>query len=174
MLQTAEASCCRDGLNLSPLASGVLGSILKVQQLDLYDIDGVSVLYQRLTHLNNAANGMRLPSKCSKAKTEGLEPHEAEHARAVAQLLALTDQEALGVIRDYLIAATAKDCSIMIACRQCPDIHPSRHETRSVYEYQVRVADLDLKAASKIESHMRLDAEILASYRAALALRSVQ
>ena len=151
-----------------------MSSILKVQQLDLYDIEGVSVLYHRLRHWNNAANGMHLPSNGSEARTEGLESCEAEHARAVAQLLALTDEEALMVIRDYLIAATAKDCSIMIACRQCPDIHPSRHETRSVYGYQVRVADLDLKAASKIESHVKLDAEILASYRTGLASGSTQ
>ena len=167
-------SCWRIGLNLPPLPSGVLGSILKVQQLDIHDIEGVSVLYHRLRHRNNAANGMCLPSNYGEATTEGLDASEADHARAIAQLLALTNEDALKIIRDYLIAATAKDCSIMIACRQCPDMNILRHETQSYYECQVRVADFDLKATSKIESHMRLDAEILASHRAGLASGSMQ
>ena len=153
--------------------SGVLGSILEVQQLDVHDIEGVSVLYARLKQQTHAADGTCLPSTCSKAKAERLESCEVDHARAIAQLLALTPPEALRVIRDYLIAATAKDCSIMIACRLRSESDPSANELQSLYEYRVRVVDLDMKSTSKIESHMRLDAEILASYRAGLAAGSV-
>lgn len=42
---------------------------------------------------------------------------EEEHEAALDVLRAMPDAEALAALRDYLIAATAKDCAIMISFR---------------------------------------------------------
>lgn len=148
------------------MIAGVLSSILKVQKLDTFDIEGVAVLYHRLTAQSQVVNGVHPPPTTSHANKEGVACQEAEHGKAIAQLLALPDVDALAIIRDYLIAATAKDCSIMVACRPCPNRQSSESELYTVYEYQVRVADLDLKAASKIVSHREVVAEIVARHTA--------
>lgn len=51
----------------------------------------------------------------------------AECQEARSALLALPQPEALAVLRDYMTAATAKDCSVMIALRRLPggDVTPS-------------------------------------------------
>jgi len=150
-------------------AAGILGIILNVQKLDKFDIEGVSALYQRLTKHRQQGNRAPQPPDVEIHDQIGGPPDEVEfakHRKATSQLLALPVSEALGVIKDYLIAATAKDCSIMVACRHCPDSIPVLSGVHHNFEYQVKVADLDLKAASKIVAHMEVDAEIIATHRA--------
>jgi inositol-pentakisphosphate 2-kinase len=105
------------------------------------------------------------PDSEVKQQNDGAPGMVAEHYKATSQLLALPLSVALGIIRDYLIAATAKDCSIIIACRHCPESIPSNDDLHFNFQYQVKVADLDLKASSKIVTHMEVDAKIVATHR---------
>lgn len=57
---------------------------------------------------------------------------EEEHKAALNKLRAMPDTEALAALRNYLIAATAKDCAIMITfqtgCLSKPEFGPTAPE----------------------------------------------
>mmetsp|Transcript_4072 Transcript_4072/g.11813 ORF Transcript_4072/g.11813 Transcript_4072/m.11813 type:complete len:111 (-) Transcript_4072:388-720(-) len=95
---------------------------------------------------------------------------------AHARLLSLSRAEQCSILRDYMTAATAKDCSVMIALRPLSgsptsggsggdsrggDAHGSLEVGHQSFEYKVSVADLDLKPLEKVEEHRQMDQDIL-------------
>lgn len=70
-------------------------------------------------------------------------------------------EEKIACVRDYLIAATAKDCSIMIAFRRSRVPDDMSEAKALLLNYKVRIADLDYKALYKVQHHFDLDTEIL-------------
>ena len=76
--------------------------------------------------------------------------------------------EQLRILRQYLLAATAKDCSVMITMQHLP--HSPCHADlgylvtipgcQLTVKYQIAVVDLDVKSCSKIPGHSLLDHQL--------------
>ena len=148
----------RGSIQLSTYScAGVLAGILRAQQLDVHDIEGIHVLLQTLLGLEGAAPGVTVPpvacgpppeaavlaatapdgysigfegtaANPGRGVESGLEipdhtadHHQAEHSVAIGWLMALPEADALTAMRHYLIAATAKDCAIMITLQAIVD-----------------------------------------------------
>eukprot|EP00887_Chlorella_sp_A99_P005440 scaffold1.g5440.t1 len=119
---------------------GVLPRLLAAQQLCKYDVEGVYALYCLLAGDAPAAAPEAAAAAAAVQQSEeaaGTEAaaaaatgaaaataeeadEERQQAEAVRQLLALPRQQALGVLRDYSVSATAKDCALMIALQRLP------------------------------------------------------
>ena len=107
--------------------AGVLMKVLKVQKLDIYDVEGIKALLDHLLagRCQASSDSLDLPSgpgkagSCTKAPEIACEdsPHQRQR-EAIQDLLRLDRAAAFQAIRDYLTAATAKDLSIMITLRR--------------------------------------------------------
>lgn len=82
--------------------SGVLDRLLAIQKLDVFDIEGTIHLYYNI-----------ILEPCVVCKNLG----DSESLQKYSWLHALSLEESLKAVRDFLIAATAKDCSLMISFR---------------------------------------------------------
>ncbi|KAJ8429816.1 hypothetical protein Cgig2_004400 [Carnegiea gigantea] len=80
--------------------------------------------------------------------------------------------ESVKVVKDYLIATTAKDCSLMISFRPRDDsdrvsayrtIH--LESTQQTFEVKAHFIDLDLKSLKKMEYYYELDQKIVNCYK---------
>lgn len=81
--------------------SGVLDKLLQVQKLDSYDIEGVIHAYYNI---------ISQPCKiCKELDGDKVSQYTSMHS--------LTLEESLEIVKNYVIAATAKDCSLMICIR---------------------------------------------------------
>jgi len=104
-------------------------------------------------------------------------------AAAVAALVDAPRAARLALLRDFLVAATAKDCALMVTL-QAVEAAPAcggstggagagpwprllRLPGGAAVRYAVAVVDLDLKPASKLPSYRALDARILSHALAA-------
>lgn len=96
----------------------VLANIAVAQQACHYDIEGVYCLYCHLldpTTSRDVSNVQKVEdSFCNVFSNDD---QESPQRAAIESLLALPRDEALCVLRSYVISATAKDCSIMVAMR---------------------------------------------------------
>ena len=105
---------------------------------------------------------------------------DSKRGAVLQQQLGLNTEAAFEVLRKYLVAATAKDCSIMITMApiegaQTADAFeltalqqdPFRGAVlfdpllQRLYRYKVAFVDLDLKPVGKVEEHFRLDQAIM-------------
>ncbi|KAL4859475.1 Inositol-pentakisphosphate 2-kinase [Chlorella vulgaris] len=103
---------------------GVLPRLLQAQQQCPYDVEGVYQLYCSLAGVTGTLSSA---STCSTA-AEGLDDASdtdaatdadaGSHVAALQQLLALPLHKAYAVLRSYVVAATAKDCAIMITLQR--------------------------------------------------------
>ncbi|XP_020598130.1 inositol-pentakisphosphate 2-kinase IPK1-like, partial [Phalaenopsis equestris] len=82
--------------------SGVLDRLLAVQKLDLFDIEGTIHVYYNI-----------ISEPCMVCKNLG----DSELLQKYSCLHALSLEESVKIVRNFLIAATAKDCSLMISFR---------------------------------------------------------
>ncbi|XWS14544.1 hypothetical protein CRYUN_Cryun35bG0019000 [Craigia yunnanensis] len=138
--------------------SGILDQLLEVQKLDTYDIEGAIHAYY---------NVISQPCMvCGELSKDKLSHH-------YASLHSIPLDESLKIVKDYLIAATAKDCSLMISFRPKEDgdlPSGSSHKTvylgstNQVFEYKVYFIDLDLKPLKKMEDYYELDKKIVNCY----------
>ena len=106
---------------------------------------------------------------------------DTQQGAALQQQLGLQPEAVCEVLREYLVAATAKDCSIMITLAPVQGAQPagavelpalqqdpcvgavlSDHVLENSFRYKVAFVDLDLKPVWKIEEHFRLDQAIMA------------
>jgi hypothetical protein len=152
--------------------SRVLPQLLSLQQLDTLDVAGTHALFLEALQLQGGEGGGSAQQQAS----EG-------------------EEEQLTRLRDYLTAATAKDCALMITLQQvvrsaqqqegASDAEPAAAASGTcalpsrarVYEdaasgacfaWQLSLVDLDLKPLAKLPLHWQLDCEIM---RAAEARR---
>ena len=136
------------------LSAGVLGRLLEVQKLDSNDIEGIYAMYQSL--LPFASSLDIPPSICQEVSQPS--------GKANSEFCKFSVEEKKAAIREYLIAATAKDCSIMTAF--CPARRTFVNKTGKMgkscaIDCSVHLADLDFKPISKLTSHWKLDQRIL-------------
>ncbi|KAH0744693.1 hypothetical protein KY290_032686 [Solanum tuberosum] len=81
------------------------------------------------------------------------------------------EEESLKIVRDYLIAATAKDLSMIISFRpreagnvESPYNIVSLESTNQSFDYKASFIDLDLKPLKRMEYYYKLDQQIVNCY----------
>ena len=113
---------------------GVLPCLLQAQQQCRYDIEGIYQLYCHLAGTltpevqpahSAAADGSSRDSDSGGGSADATAEASSAHAAAVRQLLAMPLAEAHAVLRSYVVAATAKDCAIMITLQRLADTPPA-------------------------------------------------
>lgn len=169
------------------MPAGVLQKLLSIQALDAHDIEGIYPLYRHVlqqlgsqTNSCNMVHSQTLSKGVSSAcELSALQPQEV-HVRS---LLRKTWSEQISMIRDYLLATTAKDCSLMITMQALPAALPDHMDSQChcsqfgefqegfdvvavpkiavQIKYTVAVVDLDVKPHAKILSHHCLDQKIM-------------
>ncbi|KAL2318779.1 hypothetical protein Fmac_032655 [Flemingia macrophylla] len=136
--------------------SGVLDKLLDVQKLDNIDIEGAIHAYYDI-----------ISQQCMVCR----ELNE-EQAQIYASLHLASLDEKLRIVKDYLIATTAKDCSLMLCFRprsgedsESVDNNVYLESTKQAFNFKVYFIDLDLKRLSKVEDYYELDKKIVSCYR---------
>lgn len=136
--------------------SGVLHRLLEVQKLDVIDIEGAIHAYYNV-----------VSEPCVVCR----EISEDELLKRYSDLHLMTLDENLKITRDYLIAATAKDLSMMLTFRS-----REKGDANSLYdvlflepgnqtfEYKVSFLDLDMKPLRKMQYYYELDQQIVRFY----------
>ncbi|XP_033606508.1 inositol-pentakisphosphate 2-kinase isoform X2 [Cryptotermes secundus] len=136
----------------------ILSHILRIQKLEQTGADRVYEAYRTLTHVHHLRAGNLTASDYG----------------YVASMLGIGTgaEPGLSPLCHYLLATTAKDCSIMLAFQRLPNHDcriwnhiPARHIVRDTdgcgYIMNVGVTDLDPKPLSCIEKHRKRDCEVL-------------
>lgn len=115
--------------------SGVLDQLLKVQKLDTIDVEGAIHAYYDITS-----------QQCMICR--GL---KEEQSKRYTSLHSLSLEESLRTVKDYLIAATAKDCSLIICFRPRKEgylesafNHVSIESTKQTFDFKVGTCSLYL------------------------------
>ena len=128
--------------------AGVLDIILRIQRLDRADIEALAQQYRSLV----------------------------EQLEAGSQGLHVDSEQAVAALRTYLIAAAAKDCSVMLTFRRTavgalagPDQSVIEDADKTQYLWKVAVMDMDVKSVAKIPLHHAADREMVRVYEAAMA-----
>ncbi|CAB4267525.1 unnamed protein product [Prunus armeniaca] len=136
--------------------SGVLDRLLEVQKLDNLDIDGAIHAYYDI-----------VSEPCRVCRASGKE----KMSQRYLSLHSISLDESLKIVKDFLIAATAKDCSLMISFRPRKDGNPGSpynnlylDSTNQFFDYKVNFIDLDLKQLKKMEEYYELDKKIVSYY----------
>lgn len=147
--------------------AGLLDALLQIQQLDRHDIEVMHPLYEHLRQHVGSADGVQSKYQASlQDRLKSLEHTALAHSYN-QHLLEQSYAEQLTILREYLLAATAKDCSIMISmqplpCNSChaglgPANIPGCQLTA---KYRIAVVDLDMKSSGKIPGHFVLDRQL--------------
>lgn len=167
------------------LCAGVLQKLLSLQALDEHDIEGIYPLYQHVLQQLKASSAdcttasaeMHSSPASEKQTLDALQPCEAY----VHQLLGLGWSEQMKILQNYLLATTAKDCSLMIALQAIPQANLQlrkdsnaqlQHEMSSQelvsspalthpLQCKLTIVDLDRKPHAKIDVHHCLDQQIM-------------
>ncbi|KAJ3156283.1 Inositol-pentakisphosphate 2-kinase [Geranomyces michiganensis] len=138
------------------------------QGLDRHDIEGVFPLYNAMSEAQQAA----VPSLTEWKETISVYlARETNLNRTGAADTPLTTIAAgAQIIREYLVSATLKDCSVIISLwdgslEQETSIEPNEGVLQlpdgGVLRYRVGVLDIDPKRAAKIPAHYTLDRDIV-------------
>lgn len=161
--------------------AGVMQKLLSIQALDEHDIAGVYPLYQhvlRQLKIPSTTDAVPSPVTAEQQHISALQPCDAY----IQQLLGLEWSEQMNILQNYLLATTAKDCSLMIALQAVPQAHLQHvlkssdaqlHDNGAPWEFmrspalisplrfKLTVVDLDRKHHAKIAAHHRLDHEVM-------------
>ncbi|KAG2569485.1 hypothetical protein PVAP13_7NG423700 [Panicum virgatum] len=136
--------------------SGVLGKLLATQKLDDHDIEGAIHLYYNI---------ISQPCLVCKNMTD------VELLQKYTLLHSLSLDNSLKIVRDFLVSATAKDCSLMISFRpreggSTDSVYDSvfLESVKQTYEYKAYFVDLDVKPLDKMEHYFKLDQKIVNFY----------
>jgi len=136
--------------------SGVLGKLLATQKLDDHDIEGAIHLYYNI-----------ISQPCLVCKNIA----DVELLGKYTLLHSLSLDKSLKIVRDFLVSATAKDCSLMISFRPreggtTDSVYDSvfLESVKQTYEYKAYFVDLDVKPLDKMEHYFDLDQKIVNFY----------
>lgn len=160
--------------------AGVLQKLVSIQALDEHDIAGVSPLYGHVVQQLESSSTIDAepsPSAAENMHTSALQPHDTY----IQQLLDLGWSQQMKILQNYLLATTAKDCSVMIALQTVQQANLQHvlegsdtqlHDNGSPWQtvrsptlmstrFKLTVVDLDRKHHAKIVAHHRLDQELM-------------
>ncbi|XP_050267512.1 LOW QUALITY PROTEIN: inositol-pentakisphosphate 2-kinase-like [Quercus robur] len=135
--------------------SGILDQLLEVQKLDKFDIEGAIHAYYDI-----------ISESCPVCGELG----EEEVSHRYTSLHSIPMDESLKIVKDYLVAATAKDCSLMISFRPRADgdlgspYNVHLESTNQTFDYKASFIDLDLKPLKKMGKYYELDKKIVRCY----------
>ncbi|WCJ35219.1 Inositol-pentakisphosphate 2-kinase family protein [Euphorbia peplus] len=133
--------------------SKVLHRLVEAQKLDYYDIEGAIHVYYDI-----------ISQPCMVCK----ELDGKNLQNTYSSLHSIPMDEKLKIVRDYLISATAKDCSLMISFRPKEDGSPYGsvylQPTGQNFDYKVNFLDLDLKSSKKMVEYYQNDKKIVDLY----------
>ncbi|WKA10176.1 hypothetical protein VitviT2T_027761 [Vitis vinifera] len=136
--------------------SGVLDRLLEVQKLDTFDIEGAIHAYYDI-----------VSEPCTVCRDLG----EDIASHRYTSLHSIPSDESLKIVRDYLIAATAKDCSLMISFAPRKDGNSASPysnvylaSTDQSFDYKAYFIDLDMKPLKKMQYYYELDQKIVSCY----------
>ncbi|KAL6995715.1 Inositol-pentakisphosphate 2-kinase [Sarracenia purpurea var. burkii] len=135
--------------------SGLLDRLLKVQKFDIFDIEGAIHAYYDI-----------VTQPCMVCRDLG-----KDESNRYTYLHSLPLDESLKIVRDYLIAATAKDLSMMISFRPREDGNTESQyggvflkSTSQTFDYKASFIDFDMKPLKKMEYYYELDQKIVSCY----------
>ncbi|CAN6446615.1 unnamed protein product [Victoria cruziana] len=160
VIKSSNDQCLQNFIELVTEAffhSGVLNKLLQVQKLDLFDIEGAIHAYYDIVS--------RSCSICNNS-------YDEEMIQRCSFFHSLSSEENLKILREYLISATAKDCSVMISFQLrgagevddgCDSIYLT--STSQSFNYKVHFIDLDMKPLKKMVYYYELDQKITSCYR---------
>ncbi|XP_071704871.1 inositol-pentakisphosphate 2-kinase-like [Rutidosis leptorrhynchoides] len=135
--------------------SGIMDRLVKVQKLDILDIEGAIHAYYDVVNEPCVV--------CKELEGKVLSRYESLHS--------IPFEQSLKIVRDFFISSTAKDLSLMISFR-------SRGEGNKVspyggvflesinqsFDYKASFIDLDMKPLEKMPYYYKLDQEIISCY----------
>ncbi|XP_068641734.1 inositol-pentakisphosphate 2-kinase-like [Aristolochia californica] len=136
--------------------SGLMDRLLKVQKLDQFDVEGAIHAYY------NIISQPCIVCKCN---------NEVDLSDKCSFLHSISMQESAKIVREYLIAATAKDCSLMISFRprSCGNLTSDfefvhLEPSNQTFDYKAYFIDLDMKPLKKMVYYYELDQKIISYY----------
>ncbi|KAL6216174.1 PREDICTED: inositol-pentakisphosphate 2-kinase-like [Fragaria vesca subsp. vesca] len=136
--------------------SGVMDQLLEIQKLDYLDIDGAIHAYYDI-----------ISEPCMVCTELGKD----KASNRYSSLHSLPLDESLKIVKQFLISASAKDCSLMFSFRPRKDGSTGSpynnvylESTNQFYDYKVYFIDLDLKSLKKLEEYYELDKKIVRCY----------
>lgn len=137
----------------------ILDTVLQIQQWDDVGSCGILPYYHRLLDHFKQCPGDRL--------RWGIDTPVSHVDYTVLQTADDGSVEyALQKIRHYLVAATAKDCSIMISIKPHQTRLEASRELR--FSYSIAVVDLDPKTIERVEKYVNEDQAIMDTYLTSL------
>ncbi|KAL8256287.1 hypothetical protein R6Q59_031354 [Mikania micrantha] len=130
--------------------SGILDRLLKVQKLDVFDIEGAIHAYYDV-----------VSQPCAVCREL--------HQPTDSVIHSIPFDQRLKIVRDFLASLTAKDLSLMISFRPTPK---GNTQSPSIYiesldqsfDYKASFIDLDMKPLEKMPYYYKLDQEIVSCY----------
>lgn len=125
-----RTQCFLDLISKTIFSSGLLNKVLEVQKLDNADIEGAIHAYYNVISQPCAV--------CNKLSAED------QLSERYSSLHSISNDESMKIVRNYLIAATAKDLSMMISFRpredgsvESPYSMVSLESTNQSFDYKV-------------------------------------
>lgn len=144
---------------------------MEAQKLDRHDIEGVYELHMKLsgkqTHTKDSGGTTDDHSAQLPADSEPSNNAALAYKQAITALLELPRDEALQILRDYVVAAAAKDCSVMVTMRALRERESGQDCVEfwgRQWQFRIGVVDVDFKPLSKLQAHFDLDRQILSAY----------
>lgn len=152
-----RTQCFLDLISKTICSSGLLNKVLEVQKLDNADIEGAIHAYYNV-----------ISQPCVVCNKQSAEDQLSERYSSLHSIL---NDESMKIVRNYLIAATAKDLSMMISFRpredgsvESPYSMVSLESTNQSFDYKAYFIDLDLKPLERMEYYYKLDQQIVGCY----------
>jgi len=141
--------------------------------LDKFDVEFVGRVYEHLVaegvDVGHALREYELAMSSIVHPIVPVPVHAIEH---------LSRNDQLGIVRNFLVAATLKDCSIFVtmtaaAAAAAADgaTHVVRTSSGSAFEYKLTVIDVDRKDVHKIPKYLEQDQEIVSAFDLSLHSR---
>ena len=145
---------------------GVLDKLLQMQTLCEYDVHAVELLCRGL--IGDSDDYEHSDDYKHSDQSDDGTTYDCTAMNAFLDRVAGDESRRLDVLADYCIAATAKDCSILVAMTLDSGNSPTKQGTSprqlgivGDIAYRVTVVDLDIKPLEKLAAHKRLDLDIL-------------
>ncbi|KAL7594363.1 hypothetical protein Lser_V15G29883 [Lactuca serriola] len=139
--------------------SGIMNRLVDVQKLDAFDIEGAIHAYYDV---------MGQPCVVCRELGEG---NVLSNQSKYDALHSISFEESLKIVRDFLVASTAKDLSLMIGFRgRGKGNTVSNYDVVSIdssnqsFDYKASFIDLDMKPLEKMAYYYKLDQEIISCY----------
>ncbi|KAI3959051.1 hypothetical protein MKX01_023727 [Papaver californicum] len=136
--------------------SGVLNHLLEAQKRDFLDIEGAIHAYYNV-----------ISQPCRVCQDLG----DNELSQRYSSLHSLSSEESIDIVKGFLIAATAKDLSMMISFRPREEGDQGSSygtvlldSTNQLFEYKAYFIDLDMKPLKKMQYYYELDQKIVRCY----------